>query len=312
MNIWIEITNPVHGGLGWEFGSCLWSPVENKAGVKAWEILRKVSPGDIVYHFLKKNSDGHHLVGRSTVSSLAQIRKEEPPESGTWSKRGRYYRIELVNFRDLKQTYSVKNILKRHEETFLASYQRRHAEQFFDVKSDGTLQVSLKYLARLDDLTKEIFESYFEEFVPSIDIHVDQLPTYADLDTTIPETITTTVIRKLRDSQIVKDQKIKFSHKCTICGYRIQTKNGYYSEAHHIKPLGGKHNGPDSPNNLLVLCPNHHTEFDYGAIAIVPQINIILHVDTSNPFHGKKIDFPMDEQTQYFLEYHFKNIFNKI
>ena len=41
-----------------------------------------------------------------------------------------------------------------------------------------------------------------------------------------------------------------------------------YSEAHHIIPLGHPHNGPDTSENLVVLCPNHHVMCDYGAIEL--------------------------------------------
>jgi predicted restriction endonuclease len=37
-----------------------------------------------------------------------------------------------------------------------------------------------------------------------------------------------------------------------------------YAEAHHIRPLGSPHNGPDVAGNILCLCPNHHAELDYG------------------------------------------------
>jgi hypothetical protein len=51
MNYWIEITNPVHGGNGWEFGTCLWSPISNKGGVKSWELMTQIKPGDIIFHW---------------------------------------------------------------------------------------------------------------------------------------------------------------------------------------------------------------------------------------------------------------------
>ncbi|ULA60744.1 MAG: hypothetical protein LZF60_270070 [Nitrospira sp.] len=41
-----------------------------------------------------------------------------------------------------------------------------------------------------------------------------------------------------------------------------------YAEAHHLRPLGYLHNGPDLPSNMLVLCPNHHAQCDLGAIRL--------------------------------------------
>ena len=41
-----------------------------------------------------------------------------------------------------------------------------------------------------------------------------------------------------------------------------------YAEAAHIRALGRPHDGPDTPDNMLCLCPNHHVLFDLGAFTI--------------------------------------------
>lgn len=51
--------------------------------------------------------------------------------------------------------------------------------------------------------------------------------------------------------------------KCQICEKSIQKKNGdYYVEAAHINPK--KNNSSESQSNIILLCPNHHKEFDLG------------------------------------------------
>ena len=60
-------------------------------------------------------------------------------------------------------------------------------------------------------------------------------------------------------------------HTCQICGSRILLGDGSpYAEAHHVKPLGAPHNGPDHPGNIVCVCPNCHVMLDYGAIAADP------------------------------------------
>jgi len=44
----------------------------------------------------------------------------------------------------------------------------------------------------------------------------------------------------------------------------LESLAGPYAEAAHIRPLGDPHNGPDTPDNILCLCPNHHVLFDHG------------------------------------------------
>ena len=57
-------------------------------------------------------------------------------------------------------------------------------------------------------------------------------------------------------------------HHCQVCGVALELPGGRYSEAAHIRPVGRPHNGPDTLDNILCLCPNHHVLFDRGSIWI--------------------------------------------
>ena len=75
------------------------------------------------------------------------------------------------------------------------------------------------------------------------------------------------VTRFIRDTKKVKQLKELYQNKCQICDYAIQiSPESRYSEVHHIHPL--KDGGDDDFDNMLVLCPTHHIEFDYKVIGI--------------------------------------------
>jgi predicted RNase H-like nuclease len=76
--------------------------------------------------------------------------------------------------------------------------------------------------------------------------------------------------RILRDTKLALKIKLLHMHQCQLCGMQISLDGDerVYSEAHHIQPLGKPHNGPDTADNILVLCPNHHVMLDYGAIPL--------------------------------------------
>lgn len=66
-----------------------------------------------------------------------------------------------------------------------------------------------------------------------------------------------------RDNRTIVQLKIIREYKCQICGNNIRKRNGsYYIEAAHITPK--RHKGSELPSNILILCPNHHKEFDLG------------------------------------------------
>jgi predicted restriction endonuclease len=86
-----------------------------------------------------------------------------------------------------------------------------------------------------------------------------------------------------------------------LCGYRCQfpdcgvaipkRRGGFYAEVAHIKPV---HKGGKSVlGNLLVLCPNHHKEFDLGECSIEDQTPIFVR----GRLNGKpfEISFPSKE-----------------
>ena len=64
-------------------------------------------------------------------------------------------------------------------------------------------------------------------------------------------------------------------------------------EGAHIRPLGAPHDGPDTPDNILCLCPNHHVLFDQGAFHLGDDLVLIglggrlrtIKGHTINPIH---------------------------
>jgi putative restriction endonuclease len=45
--------------------------------------------------------------------------------------------------------------------------------------------------------------------------------------------------------------------------------------AAHIRQLGAPHNGPDTYDNLICLCPNHHVLFDLGGFTIADDLTLM-------------------------------------
>ena len=90
----------------------------------------------------------------------------------------------------------------------------------------------------------------------------------ADLDDP-PGRIATMTYRILRDTERAREVKRMHAHECQICGETIELPDGgRYAEAHHVRPLGSGHDGPDEIGNILCLCPNHHAMLDLGAVPI--------------------------------------------
>lgn len=139
----------------------------------------------------------------------------------------------------------------------------------------------------------------------------NDISVYVSRQNGIPHRKSVQTLNYDRDSKLVKEIKQKVQHKCQICNQVISLgDNIYYSEGHHIKPLGNNHNGVDDEDNIIILCPNHHKEFDYGSIAIDPDNGGVIHIDKKNLYNDKRLAYKRHLNSEYLL-YHFQNIFKK-
>lgn len=126
---------------------------------------------------------------------------------------------------------------------------------------------------------------------------LDRLPEQAELITReLPEQdpafTTSTVTRRVRDSVISRKVKHLYDDHCQICETQIQAINGRtYSEGAHVRPIGRPHLGADQLDNLLCLCPNHHTQLDVGGMVILDDYSVALtsdlHAFAELRFRGK-------------------------
>ena len=75
-------------------------------------------------------------------------------------------------------------------------------------------------------------------------------------------------LKKLSDSEVI-----------TLALFQqlrgVESERSFLREAAHIRPLGAPHNGPDTLDNTLCLCPNHHVLFDHSGITIDEDLSIV-------------------------------------
>lgn len=120
------------------------------------------------------------------------------------------------------------------------------------------------------------------------------------------EYVATRPIRDTKTSAMTKDS---YDHRCQLCGDQREGRDGSaYAEAHHVKPLGKPHHGPDSAENIIVLCPNHHADFDYGRLRIAPATLDVTHA-FDDAVDGATLTVASDHDLNpEFLVYHNESI----
>jgi predicted restriction endonuclease len=137
-------------------------------------------------------------------------------------------------------------------------FNKRHRSNFRSVLR--------KYVA----MVRSNFEGLFDGVsAPAIDVNPNELP----------PRIRTEISRVVRDTVLTRRLKREYAGQCQICGKKLELgPNEYYVEAHHLKPLGQEHSGPDVELNIVCVCPNCHVLLDYGALKIGPKtLKVCLH-----------------------------------
>lgn len=101
-----------------------------------------------------------------------------------------------------------------------------------------------------------------------------------------PKTSTGVATRTIRSTAVSRAVKKLYQDHCQVCGLRLDIPGGSISEGAHIRALGKPHHGPDVPENVLCLCPNHHTLFDEGGIYITDDLKVTDHLgQVIGPLH---------------------------
>lgn len=129
-----------------------------------------------------------------------------------------------------------------------------------------------------------------------------------DDDDEPPGSVVYTASRRIRNTAKGEELKLLYTGKCQVCGLRIRVPRegaGWYVEVHHLRPLGGKHQGLDNWNNMLVLCPNCHAAFDGLAMALEPKTCRLISFHRQHKKHGRKPIFrPSHDLAPENVEYH--------
>jgi len=178
-----------------------------------------------------------------TIRGCVNHTKIDPNVSKKWSSNFRTSTMQyLIYFDNVQQLRIPKGEIINYADDQTS----RHMPGLHKIKTDKHYTLISKLL--------------------SYDPITDHLLAPVDLNNP-PAKIKYTNTRFIRDTNTSQKLKKLYENRCQICNYRLEIEPAtHYSEVHHIWPL---HDGGDDDfSNMVVLCPTHHAEFDYGVICI--------------------------------------------
>jgi predicted HNH restriction endonuclease len=173
----------------------------------------------------------------------------------------------LQGFMQISSEEAVNRIIAKYGSTdgFVVSLTSglddRAISEVISIATKSSSDVTVEDKAKLDSLTRDRTPEEIERLVRS----------YAERQQgKTPEQIEKLTKSYRRNVGMVKILKEKYQNKCQICGFTFKTSKGtFYSEAAHIIPISEATSGIDSPDNIWILCANHHKMLDRGAIEAI-------------------------------------------
>ena len=273
VNTFIEITTSEHshGGTGWEFGTCLWSPSRNRSGADRYANMREPTSGDHVLHIYHDRwPDGRsesRLCGRSVVQSPYREVEQEPPSPGPWAGMSPYYRIDLTDYEPFSAALPLSTIRGGYSEEIRQELKDAKPKYYpFNTHGNSLRTVQGIYLARATAGLIRILHRalQLQEVVPeAADAGIDPHDEYIEA-----RRLTSERYFFARHPTLIKRAKERAGGICEVCGFNFSTKYGDlgagYCEVHHLIPLSERSELEWTQNlrtrieDVAVLCANCH------------------------------------------------------
>jgi hypothetical protein len=260
-----------HGGTGWEFRRCIWSPETKKDGHqwRFWNKILDVRAGDTVVH-LRGIGKRAAFLGSSIASSDGFKTEAKPPQPGQWAFASVFLRAELRDFSEFSPSILLNDVFsqQRHalEDYFDKRKSKRDANIFY-VRQSGRLQcLNGAYLSDLDD---ELFVALFGKI-----LSVDKSKKSATVRTAEQLAQVRERIGQSEFSDRIRDN---YEHKCCFPGCNISDRR--FLIASHIARWSDNEELRGHIGNGLCLCLLHDKAFEVGLFTLDEQHKVFVTKD---------------------------------
>jgi len=296
--MWLEMTrHAAHGGEGWAFAECLWSPTHKDPSGRwsFWESLRRVRKDDIVVHLLGEGKRAA-FVGYSTADADGYQTTSRPPTPGQYSYATSFYRVPLAGFVRFPDPISLAQVFtaRDHEMRQYFAQNRlqpkKTREHVFFVVQAGRLQcLNGAYCSELsNELAGIVLGHQFGSALP----HGPLVAVSARTGEQIGQIKT-----RLGQKDFSDHVRENYGHRCCFPGCDIAEHSllvgahiARWSDTTHLRGM---------TSNGLCLCLFHDRAFELGLFTLTETFRVSVN-GTKNansrwgtqniaPFEGQQI-----------------------
>jgi len=314
--LWLEMSrDSAHGGPGWEFSRCLWSPAYKKGAQRSkwpyWDSLLRTRVGDNVLH-LRGIGKQAAFVGLTSCEGSWISTIEKPPAPGQWAYADEFYRVPLRDWRKFSEPISLPRILADRREKLIQYFvnnktRGKQKRLLFYVLQDGKLQcLNGAYLSEVDDELAELL------------LGVAATPEDAERAAE-PNTVTVSTGEALRQvlARVGQDAfseavKANYEHRCCVPGCDI--RDSVFLVGSHIARWADVESLRGNVSNGLSLCLMHDRAFENGFFTFDASLRVVVSKRTGDadewivkhllPLAGERIRVSTVEPSIEALEHH--------
>lgn len=277
--LWIEMSrDEAHGGSGWEFGQCVWSPAYTRSHGQPrswpyWSSILASRAGDTVVH-LRWRWPKAAFVGVSTVVSGGFRTTDRPPITGEWDYSREFFRADLRDFTRFDEPLVLRELFAKQHAQLRAYFERNRVlappekKHIFFVVQSGRLQcLNGAYFSEVDESLQAIL---FEES-PSVGVtFVRETP--ADLRDVTTSSVLKVVRRRIGHDRFA--QKVKENHGNACCFPGCGVNAPELLIAAHIERWADAEDARGRIDNGLAFCGVHDRAFELGLFVIDDEYRV--------------------------------------
>jgi putative restriction endonuclease len=271
--ILIEMSRDLHhGGLGWEFPTCLWSPTQKESGSSwpFWDMVLQARPGDVVLH-LRGERRTARFVGYSSVCRAGYRTPERPPRPSGWGWSLEFNRADLENYIPLAEPLMLDDLFARRRAELEGYFDQnksrrgRNKRHIFLVRQSGRLQcLNGAYLSEVD---AELQVAMFGDAI--LGAERGGAVEAVTVGTQLRE-----VLARIGQREFSDRVRLAYNNRCCFPGCDVTDRR--FLVASHIARWADNPAFRGSVGNGLCLCLNHDKAFEAGLFWLEDDLSIAV------------------------------------
>lgn len=314
--MWVEMSKVIsHGGKGWDFSQCLWSPSHKISGSKwfYWENLLKVKEGDLVLH-LQGTHPNANFVGYSFAGSDGYETVDRPTIPGRYDFAKSFYRVPLIEFTKFSEPFSLISIVSNREQIFIDYLKNKNLDgyipPFFVFQNNRVQCLNGAYLSELSvDLARSLFDF---DFILSKSIEGSKNSLQMSVKTKNQLGL---ISKRIGQAEFSRNVRRNFHSKCCFPG--CEEDDEHFLIGAHIARWADVPELRGKIENGLCFCLMHDRAFELGYFTIDKDLKIKINRNFNNTdwviknlllYSGQRIKPSRIDPSIDALSFHWKRI----